>query len=155
MPWAPQSGAGRFLEDLLPPPGVLGQAWLIVGHLLWLSCPQGGVGMHQLPCHGAAAELGPIRTVVSADPTVPLQPRAERRVFRGWRSLWWGRRGCGAGCGLAAGLGWEGKRPGAGSDALHTRRKREQHCPPRDSCRWLGTVRLRRRNGKSCSFPWG
>lgn len=45
----------------------------------------------------------------------------------------------GAGCGLVARLGWEGKRPGAGSDVLHAQRKREQHCPPRDSWHWLGT----------------
>lgn len=93
----------------------------------------------QLLCNAAAAKLGPIKTVAIGDLTVPLQPWAQRRVSWGWRALWRGRRGCGAGCGLVAELGWEGKRPGAGSSVLHTQRKREQHCPLRDSCCWLGT----------------
>lgn len=62
---------------------------------------------------------------------------------------------CEAGCGLTAGLGWKGKRPGAGSNVQHTRGKRKQHCPPRDSCCWLGTVHPRHQHGKSRSFPWG
>lgn len=92
--------------------------------------------------------------MASADPTVPLQPR-DQKGFSGLESPAAGEAGVWGRMWAGSGLGWEGKRPGAGGDALHARRKREQHCPPRDSCCWLGRVRPRHQHGKSRYFPRG
>lgn len=39
--WASWNGAEHFSGGPSSSSGVLGQAWLVVGHLLWLPCPHG------------------------------------------------------------------------------------------------------------------
>lgn len=122
MLWAPWAGAGHSFTSQ----GA--QADLAFCAL----APVAVWGCTQLPHRGAGDELSPARAMARADPTVPLWPWAgSGGVCRGERALWQGRRRRGAGCGLAAGLGWEGKRPRAGSDAACARRKCEHRCPPR------------------------
>lgn len=55
-------------------------------------------------------------TMASADPTAPLQPRAQRRVSWGWRVLWRGKRGCGQDVGWQQ--GWDGRGRGQGQGAM-------------------------------------
>lgn len=111
MFWAPWTGDEHFL-------GVL---------LLLLECSGKPCSLWVISCHVPMQDAGmptpmpwkSMGTMASADPTAAL---GSEKGFLGLESPVVGEAGVCAGCGLAAGLGWEGKRPGAGSDVLHARR---------------------------------
>lgn len=105
MPWAAWAGAGPFCTSWGARAGLAHCGW----------APVAAWGCIQLPCRGADAELSPPRAAARVDPAVPLQLRAGNGVSRGRRAPQRERRGCRAGCGLAAGWGGRGRGQGQGA----------------------------------------
>lgn len=105
MPWAAWAGAGPFCTSWGARAGLAHCGW----------APMAAWGCIQLPCRGADAELSPPRAAARVDPAVPLQLRAGNGVSRGRRAPQRERRGCRAGCGLAAGWGGRGRGQGQGA----------------------------------------